>query len=256
VKEGVTLLDQPPRAQRPLTVTSYRDLSKKNDADGYTRAFTSKLIPLDNPLTEDAAKKIQKGKQALSKLHKIASTGGRGVTGGASAQLLSSNATSANFEKLFSTFSTGQSISARRRPTSNRNNMIRSNIGQIEEAAKVSKDPSLIYCHPRRHGCTLDVRHLYLNTKNKIPTPDKEVDIFNMMVQNKLLDKNSKMKRPRMSEENKNLDKDGRPMKRRYYVKKSDQLRNDHLKNTAIGELLQAALDKQSQGKAVGDGGM
>jgi hypothetical protein len=275
VKEGVPLSEQPPRAQPPLSATSYKDLSKKNDADGYVRPFNSKIIPLDHPLLPETIDNIQKGREALTKLHKIASsTGGRSVTGGASAQLLSSNATSDNFETLVDKFAftatgAGQgslSNSSRRRPAihGNRSQLLNSHFAhrkkgvstKIEEASKASKDPSLIYCHPRRHGCTMDVRQLYLATRNKIPEPEREVEIFNMMVQYKLLDKNSKMKRPRMSEENKNLDKDGRPMKRRYYVKKSDQLRNEHLKNTAIGELLQAALDKQQQGKAVGDGGM
>ena len=267
IKEGVPLSEQPQRAQAPKSATSNKDLSKKNDADGYIRPYTNKLIPLDHALEADAVNNIHQGKQALSKLHKIASAGGRGVTGGASAQLLSSNATSDNFEALVDkfAFTTGQgSSSARRRPTSNRNHFFHSHQGQkkkavsshLEEATKAAKDPSLIYCHARRHGCTLDVRDLYLKTVNEIPLPENEVEIFKLMIQYKLLDKNSKMKNPRMSEENKNLDKDGRPMKRRYYIKKSDQLRNDHLKDTAIGELLQAALDKQQQGKAVGDGGM
>jgi hypothetical protein len=267
VKEGVPLSEQPPRAQAPLSSTSYKDLSKKNDADGYIRPFTERIIPLDHPLSADAVNNIQCGKQAISKLHKLASTGGRGVTGGASAQLLSSNATSDNFEALAEkfAFTSGQgSSSTRRRPTSVRNHFFNSQNGQkkkdassqIEEVMKCAKDPTLIYTHPRRHGCTLDVRELYLATKKELPPPENEIEIFNLMVQKKLLDKNSKMKRPRMSEENKNLDKDGKPMKRRYYIKKSDQLRNDHLKDTPIGDLLQDALDKQQQGKAVGDGGM
>lgn len=267
IKEGVSLSEQPVRAQAPKSATSNKDLSRKNDADGYIRPYTNKIIPLDHPLSTDAVTNIQQGKQALSKLHKIASAGGRGATGGASAQLLSSNATSDNFEALVEkfAFTTGQgSSSARRRPTNNRNHFFHSHQGQkkkaasshMEEAAKAAKDSSLIYSHARRHGCTLDVRELYLKTKDEIPVPENEVEIFKLMIQYKLLDKNSKMKNPRMSEENKNLDKDGRPMKRRYYIKKSDQLRNDHLKDTAIGELLQAALDKQQQGKAVGDGGM
>ena len=270
VKEGVPLSEQPPRAQAPLSASTYKDLSKKNDADGYIREFTKKIIPLDHPLLAESTDNINKGKEALTKLHKLVSSGGgRGVTGGASAHLLSSNATSDNFETLVDKFAfttTGQGLSsARRRPTSNRHQFLNSHhshnkkkveSSDIEEISKAAKDPTLIYCHPRRHGCTLDVRELYLATRNEIPTPEKEVEIFDMMVKYKLLDKNSLMKRPRMAEENRNLDKDGRPMKRRYYVKKSDQLRNDHLKNTAIGELLQAALDKQASGKAVGDGGM
>lgn len=272
VKEGSPLSEQPPRAQAPLSATSYKDLSKKNDADGYIRPFTNKIIPLDHPLLPETIHNIQKGKEALTKLHKIASSiGGRGVTGGASAQLLSSNATYDNFETLVDKFAFtagpgGLSNSSRRRPAihGNRSQLLNSHFAhrkkdastQIEEASKAAKDRSLIYCHPRRHGCTIDVRQMYLATRNKIPEPEREVEIFNMMVQYKLLDKNSKMKRPRMSEENKNLDKDGRPLKRRYYVKKSDQLTNKHLENTAIGELVQAALDKQQQGKAVGDGGM
>lgn len=266
VKEGVTLSEQPPRAHAPLSATSYKDLSKKNDADGYVRDFTERSIPLDHPLLPETSNRIQRGKQALAKLLEIVSTGGQGVTGKASKQkLLSSNATSDNYETLAENCAIGQgSNSARRRPTNTRSHFFNPHHGlkkkatssQIEELTKASKDPTLIYCHPRRHGCTLDVRDLYLKTKNEIPLPDKELEIFNLMVKHKLLDKNSKMKRPRMSEENKNLDKDGKPMKRRYYIKKSDQLRNDHLKDTALGDLIQAALDKQQQGKSVGDGGM
>ena len=283
------LSEQPPRAQAPLTVTSYKDLSKKNDAEGYIRPFTTKIISLDHSLSTESIQNIRQGKEALTKLQKAASTvgggGGRGITGGVSSQLLSSNATSDNYETLVEKFvftsgggggHLGSTSAARRRPTtttgatsmmmSGKSHYHLSQYGHkkkdssssshIEEVTQAAKDPTLIYNHPRRHGCTLDLRELYLATKNDVPKPENEIEIFNMMIEYKLLDKNSKMKRPRMSEQNRSVDKDGKPMKRRYYVKKSDQLRNDHLKNTEIGDILQAALDKQSQGKAVGDGGM
>ena len=137
-----------------------------------------------NPLSAETVDNVHQGKGALTKLHKITSTGaGRTSTGGISAQLLSSNATSDNFESLVEkyAFTTGHgSSSARRRPTSGRTHLFHSQHGHfknkkgdssssshIEQATEAAKDPSLIYNHPRRHGCTLDVRELYLATKKR-----------------------------------------------------------------------------------------
>jgi len=266
IKEG-SLSDQPSRAQAPLSVTSKQDLSQRNAVDGYYRDFTDNKIPLDHKLSIEAVNNTREGKAAGMKLHKIASsTGGRGITGGASAHLLSSNATSDNHETLvekfaFTTGSGSTSGGARRRPTASRINHFQPGrreaaTAQIEEASKAAKNRSLIYCHPRRHGCTLDIRDLYLATKDELPPPEREKEIFDMMVKYKLIDRHEKMKRPRLSKENMNLDNDGRPKKRRYYERKGQRMTNTHLNDTPLGILLREAADKQQQGKSVGDGGM
>jgi hypothetical protein len=100
------------------------------------------------------------------------------------------------------------------------------------------------------------VRDLYLATREEIQSPEKEVDIYNMMIKHKLLEPEEPMKRPRMSKKNTTLDENGKPKKRRYYERKGQRMTNTHLEGTEIGQALMAAAEKQSQGKSVGDGGM
>ena len=46
-------------------------------------------------------------------------------------------------------------------------------MAKLKEAAL---DPYLsLYSHPRRHGCTKDVRELYLKTRSKVPANDKDL---------------------------------------------------------------------------------
>ena len=73
--------------------------------DGYIQPFSDRVIPLNHLLSDQAVNNIQRGEQGVLELQKIASTGGRGFTGGASAQLLSTNASSDKFEALIEKFS-------------------------------------------------------------------------------------------------------------------------------------------------------
>ena len=116
IREGVPLEDQPARAQAPPSVVMMRDLSKKNDAEGYVHSFAERVIPLDGRPPTEAAENLRKAKAARERLHKVAgsiksakkSGGGTssrvGVSGGASSQLLSSHAGAANPESLAAAF--------------------------------------------------------------------------------------------------------------------------------------------------------
>ena len=259
IREG-SLADQPTRAQAPLSVTSRKELSKKNELqEGYIRDFDEKNIPLDHRLKRETIENIRAGKIAQAKLYKIAAVHGK-KTGGAGSQLLSSNATAISPEALASAFaSTASSVGVKRRaPRVHASSHMNANKNaeEIEAAKKAASDPALLFCHARRHGCSLDVRDLYLATKDSIPPPEKEGDIYNMMLEYNLLEKNEPWKRPRMSKENETLDEHGKPKKRRYYERKGQRMTNTHLVGTEIGQALAAAAEKQQRGKSVGDGGM
>jgi len=124
----------------------------------------------------------------------------------------------------------------------------------IEAAKKAASSPSLMYSHARRHGCTKDVRQMYLATREDVP--ESELDLHNLMIEYKLIEPNEAMRLPRMKKKNANVDNDGKPKKRRYYTKKGQRITNTHLEGTDIGVMLAKAAEKQQQGKAVGDGGM
>ena len=260
VREGVPLSEQPLRAQAPPSVSLRKELSKKNDSDGYIRPFNEKLIPLDHKLEANARNNIRSARQAHEMLHKIAVSGHR-VTGGACAKLLSSNANADNPDDLgteFASTTSSGSSNVRRRTNSHRVSITSHHAAasnQIEAAKKAASNPALSYNHARRYGCTIDVRNLYLETKNEIPLPEQEVDMYNLMLKYKLLDPDEDMRRPRMAR-NENLGDDGKPKKRRYYERKGQRMTNTHLVGTEIGQALTRAMEKQQQGKAVGDGGM
>lgn len=266
VREGVRLSDQPAKAQAPLSVTSRKEMSKKNEIEGYIRKFDSKTIPLDHKMTRDTLDHLRLGKEAMKNLHDVASKH-RGSSGkpqkGPGAQLLSSNATAGNPEELAAAFASSVStVNFRRRPAMNRNGALlhhpdaKKTAEEIEATKKVALNPNLVYARARRHGCTLDVRDLYLGTREEIPPPEQEVDIYNMLIKYKLLEPDEPMKRPRMSRRNMMLDENGKPKKRRYYERKGQRMTNTHLIGTEIGQALAAAAEKQQQGKSVGDGGM
>ena len=121
----------------------------------------------------------------------------------------------------------------------------------LQEAAA---DPSLsLFSHARRHGCTLDVRDMYLGTRSLVPESDHELQ--KLLVENKLMDPGEKMRRPRLAKAS-NVDNDGKPKKRRYYERKNQRMTNTHLENTEIGAYLARAAEQQRQGRSVGDGGM
>ena len=127
---------------------------------------------------------------------------------------------------------------------------------------KAAADPSLaLYNHARRHGCTRDIREMYFATRKHVPESDQELN--KLLVENKLLESNEAMRRPRLMNIKSlsqslanNLDNDGKPKKRRYYERKNQRMTNTHLEGTEIGALLALAAEKQKQGKSVGDGGM
>ena len=284
VRDDLPLDKQPPRAQAPPSVVSMKDLSKKNDADGYVRQFDAKTIPLDGPLGDDFGRaNLDNAKAARARLHAIAGgggTGGRNLTGGASSTPLSSFASEKNSVTLAELFA--QNVAAsfgmgrmggvpirpgslRKRPTmmANRRGDGPGSKGKavdpeeikrtVDNAKEAASDPSLSYSHAVRHGCTKDVRNMYLETLSMIPT--SEVELHQALVKNKLIEPGEKMSRPRMKKRN-HLDNDGKPKKRRYYTTKKQKLTNTHLEGTEIGAILALAAERQSQGKQVGDGGM
>lgn len=296
IREDVPLDKQPPRAQAPPSVVSMKDLSKKNEVDGYCRRFDSKNIPLDGMLSENGGiANVTKAKVARERLHAIAGgeggTGGtgagmRGVTGGASATLLSSFASEKNPHTLGGVFAKsvaasfgmgraggGMGAGGRKRPTAKINIRRPGDSGPggaagakgsraldaeavktaVENAKQAASDPSLSYSHAIRHGCTKDVRDMYLETLAEIPT--SEVDLHKALVEHKLIEPGEKMIRPRMKRKA-NVDNDGKPKKRRYYERKNMRRTNTHLDGTDIGAMLAQAAEKQARGNAVGDGGM
>lgn len=262
-----------------------KDLSKKNDVDGYTRTFDATTIPLDDGLSEQVGiKNLQAAKQARETLHKIAgggdASGGalRNVTGGPCSVLLSSFASEKNpallagaFAKSVTSGARGGSAAVmpggRKRPTamakrtdgtSSSNDKAGSassadTLKRSTEAKQAASDPALSYTHAIRHGCTKDVREMWLQTRELIPT--SEVDLHKALLENKLIEPGEKMTRPRMKRKA-NVDNDGKPKKRRYYERKNMRMTNTHLDGTEIGAMLARAREKQNQGKAVGDGGM
>ncbi|KAL7532667.1 hypothetical protein ACHAXR_004771 [Thalassiosira sp. AJA248-18] len=297
VREDLPLDKQPPRAQAPPSVVSMRDLSRKNEVDGYVRRFDSKTIPLDGMLSENGGiANLTKAKEARERLHAIAggegSGGGtgagmRGVTGGASATLLSSFTSEKNPSMLAGVFAKSVAASfgmgragggvgggGRKRPTAKINARRPGDGGgpgvaggakgsraldaeavkaAVENAKQAASNPSLSHSHAIRHGCTKDVRDMYLETKALIPT--SEVDLHNALLEHKLIEPGEKMARPRMKRKA-NVDNDGKPKKRRYYERKNMRRTNTHLDGTDIGAMLARAAEKQAHGKSVGDGGM
>jgi hypothetical protein len=247
VKEG-PLKDQPARAQAPLSVVSLQDLSKRNEIDGYIRKFNDKTIPPDTALPPNAIQNLQKAKEARERLLKAA----HGRIGGAASQLLGSNAHSSNPVSLAASFGSN-AASSRRRPNKGGASAAthKEDSSQAKEAAL---DPYLsLYSHARRHGCTRDVREMYLKTRSKVPNND--LDLKAALIENKLLEPGEELRRARLQKRS-NVDNDGKPKKRRYYVNKNQRMTNTHLEGTEIGAVLRRAADKQRQGEAVGDGGM
>eukprot|EP00525_Craspedostauros_australis_P007459 CAMPEP_0198127912 /NCGR_PEP_ID=MMETSP1442-20131203/48246_1 /TAXON_ID= /ORGANISM="Craspedostauros australis, Strain CCMP3328" /LENGTH=142 /DNA_ID=CAMNT_0043787985 /DNA_START=21 /DNA_END=449 /DNA_ORIENTATION=- len=124
----------------------------------------------------------------------------------------------------------------------------------IAMAQKAAADTNLhLYSHARRHGCTKDVRSMYLATRSLVPESD--ADVHNLLRKNKLAEPGEQLRRPRLKRKT-NVDNDGKPKKRRYYERKNQRMTNLHLKGTEIGAILQRASEKQQKGESVGDGGM
>jgi len=259
VKEG-PLKDQPARATAPLSVVSRKDLSKRNEIDGYIRPFSEIFLPADAAISPSAIENLKKAKEARERLLKLAH-GGR--AGGAASQLLGINAHASNPVALAASLGTSHGIGSRRRPhkihggggsaasSASMRAVAQETMSKLKEAAL---DPYLsLYSHTRRHGCTKDVREMYLKTRSKVP--QSEVNLKAALVEHKLLDHNEEMRRARLKKRN-NVDNDGKPKKRRYYERKNQRMTNTHLEGTEIGAVLRRATEKQQQGQAVGDGGM
>lgn len=253
VKEG-PLKEQPARAQAPLSVVSLQDLSKRNEQDGYIRPLTEKIIPIDHRLSTSAIENIQKARQARERLIRLA----HGRSGGVASQLLGSHAHSSNPTTLAASFGTASMTGSRKRPhkSSSRDSQKerRSQQEDAIHAKEAASDPFLaLYTHARRHGCSRDVREMYLATRNDIPESD--VELKRMLLEHKLLEPGEEMRRPRLKKKA-NVDNDGKPKKRRYYERKNQRMTNTHLEGTEIGAVLRRAQEKQKQGEQVGDGGM
>ena len=264
-----------------------KDLSKKNEVDGYTRKFDATTIPLDGSLSEEVGiRNLEDAKRARQKLHSIAVSGDasggamRNITGGPCSVLLSSLASEKNplllagaFAKSVTNWGTrgsgGVAVQGgRKRPTAmakridggasnaNEKSVSASSADAAKrsaEAKQAASDPSLSYSHAIRHGCTKDVREMWLQTRELIPS--SEADLHKALLENKLIEPGEKMVQPRMKRKA-NVDNDGKPKKRRYYERKNMRRTNTHLDGTEIGAMLARAAEKQNQGKAVGDGGM
>lgn len=261
VKEG-PLSDQPARAQAPLSVVSLTDLSERNEVDGYIRPLTTKIIPLDAALSETAQQNILAARAARERLQKLA----HGRSGGVTAQLLGIHAHASNPMTLASSFAGSATTSFTRKQhhqhqtSVNKSGSSSAGTNQAEKDStkaalqEAASDPALsLFSHARRHGCTRDVRDMFLATRSTVPETD--ADLQQLLVQHKLLEPGEQMRRPRLKRSS-NVDNDGRPKKRRYYEPKKQRMTNTHLEGTEIGAVLARAAEEQRQGRSVGDGGM
>mmetsp|Transcript_96822 Transcript_96822/g.145004 ORF Transcript_96822/g.145004 Transcript_96822/m.145004 type:complete len:536 (-) Transcript_96822:256-1863(-) len=248
VKEG-PIKDQPARAQAPLSVVSLTDLSKRNEQDGYIRPLNEKTIPTDAPLSKTALENLRKAKEARERLLKLA----HGRSGGVASQLLGSHAHASNPTTLAASFGTA-SVGSRKRPNKSSTTSNASRHQDTMQAKQVASDPFLaLYTHARRHGCTKDVREMYLGTRAEVP--ESEAALKRLLLEHRLLEPGEEMRRPLLKKKA-NVDNDGKPKKRRYYERKNQRMTNTHLEGTEIGAILLRATEKQKQGEAVGDGGM
>ena len=268
IKHGESLRNQPARAQAPLSVVSRDDPFRKNE--GYIRPFHHKHSPLDHAVTETAQQNIRQARQARETLLKLGH-GRSSVTG----QLTGSYAHASNPTTLAGSLaaSSAPNLGSRKvRPTASTNSSSKLTMtfgvsGDARHAAsseaallkaaleEAASDPALaLYSHARRHGCTLDVRAMYLATRASVPSSDE--GLRQTLLQHKLLEPGEEMRRPRLTKSGTNVDNDGKPKKRRYYERKNQRMTNTHLEGTEIGALLHRAAEKQKQGKSVGDGGM
>lgn len=306
-------------------MVSLKELSKKNEVEGYCYKFNATTIPLDGVLNEESIgrRNLMKAKVSRDRLNDIIASGGnasvggesggsigsegaamRSVTGGATAALVSSFASEKSPSMLAGVFAKsvaaslglgraaaaaggegGSSISyggSRKLPTAKFHarrtgprgldggvgSTARGGGGSggncrpmdadavkaaVEYAKKAASDPSLSFTHAVRHGCTKDVRQMYLDTLSLIPSSESE--LHKALLEHKLIEPGEKLSRNRMKRKN-NVDNDGKPQKRRYYERKNMRRTNTHLDGTEIGAMLARAAEKQAHGKSVGDGGM
>ena len=277
IRPDLPVSKQPPRAQAPCSVVSLKDLSRKNDVDGYCRKFDALTIPLDVSLGEQSGlANLINAKAAREQL--------RSTAAGVPTALLSSFATEkspsllvGNLAKSVASSLGGRGGGAgeggdRKRPrrsgdgTRGGGSSAAAASGAtrgkfdaeavklaVENVRRAASNPSLSYSHAIRHGCTKDVREMFLETLPSIP--DSEVDLHKLLLEHKLIDPGEKLVRPRMKRKS-NIDNDGKPKKRRYYERKNMRRTNLHLDGTEIGAILAMAAERQALGNSVGDGGM
>ena len=227
VRDGVPLSDQPPRAQAPLSVSSIHDMSKKNEIEGYCRQFTKSILPVDRAMSKETIQNLSNAKKAKEKLDQLG-----GPPPHMSSRLASSTAV------------------VRKRPTTSNSASTSANISARTAAAA---NPDLMFMKARRHGCSKDIREMYLGTRSDVP--ESEVDLYRLLVGNKLVEEGEAMRRPSIRNRSDNL-VNGKAKKKRYYVRKGHKITNTHLAGTEIGAVLAMASERQQQGKDVGDGGM
>lgn len=282
IRPDLPISKQPPRAQAPCSVVSLKDLSRKNDVDGFCRKFDASTIPLDGPLGEQTGlANLVKAKAAREQL--------RSTAAGVPTALLSSFATEkspsllvANLAKSVASSLGGGAMEGgdRKRPSAKigihrlsgdgGNRGVGSSAAAaggaargkfdaeavkvaVENVRRAASNPSLSYSHAIRHGCTKDVREMFLETLSSIP--ESEVDLHKLLLEHKLIDPGEKLVRPRMKRKS-NIENDGKPKKRRYYERKNMRRTNLHLDGTEIGAILAMAAERQALGNSVGDGGM
>jgi hypothetical protein len=288
VRENVPLAEQPPRAQAPQSVTLRKELSKKNEIEGYVRTFTAEKVPLDAPLREESKTNLQLAKEARDYLQSLTGVKMRHNAHASwiSGMISSSSGTSTTSPATTSTTTAGASSSGiiRKRPTkhllTSHTTASSSNFGgtsgggvssstaaattastnsgisappSLETIRQASSNPALAYSCARRHGCSTDIKEMYLATRADVPVD--ETDLYKLLVNYKLLDEGEAMRRPRMKRKT-DAQANGKPKKRRYYERKNQRITNVHLVGTEMGAVLAQAAARQQQGKEVGDGGM
>jgi len=250
------------------------------------------MIPLDAPLSEQGIQNLRNAKAARDKLHKLAhNMNGARSSILTAQQLLSNNAHASNPTTLAQSFAMAAAAGAnstagahgggnvRKRPKVKESTAAASAVDAdadvdggeptnalhsassklkrrdaVQAQQEAASDPALgLYSHARRHGCTMDVRDMYLANNKDIPESDLELQA--LLVEHGLLEEGELLRRPRLAKRA-NVDNDGKPKKRRYYERKNQRMTNTHLEGTEIGAILRKAQEVQRQGKAVGDGGM
>lgn len=280
----------------PPSVVLRKDLSKKNDQDGYLFPFTSKNISGDAKLLPETIENLVSAKKtreiqtkAFSDLKKLASNSlqARSLLQNGVADVPSITATN-NANGGANGIAPGQqqnSVGLRKRPSSHhrfgvgnassgmsKNNthsyddrshqkknqnglsVAQAKAMAIENAQNATQDPNLAYSFARRHGCTKDVRDMYLATRAQLP--QNEHELYQKLVEAKLIEPHEAMRRPIAKKKKLNVDNDGKPKKMRYYVNKKNRLTNTHLEGTDLERKLMLAIERSAQGKDVGDGGM
>jgi len=219
--------------------------------DGYIRPFDKNHLPLDHDLTPESIQNLKAVKAARAKLQKLAM--GSRMSDGAISTLLSSHATAENQEVLANAVASSKSMkNVRHRPTANtlrhskltQNTAPQSVADHIEQARKAALDPNLTYGRARRHGCTVDVREMFLSTRESLPENDPDGSaIKKLMVKYKLLDPSEAIRRkPMPNRRSNNKGDDGKPKKKRYYEKKRERITNKHLDGDAVGEYLREKM--------------